>query len=541
MTENLNGTVHGGQRTPLTRRTFIQAITALGGTGAAWGAMSAWGHLATAQTSTPPPLEGGGNGTSVVILGAGPAGLVAGYEMMNKGYDVRILEASDRVGGHVFTVRRGSHTEELGGEPQNCDFDEGQWIDLGAWRIPYAHQAVHHYLREFQIPCVHHTDINMNAYSYMSGIAGPLNERPVRIREIVTDMQGYTSELLAKALDQNMLDAPLSEEDRDAFIDYLVDVGLLSSDDLTYGPNVARGWSALEGAGNQRDVPTAPYSLQDLLPFAQASGGLTPLNNLLHQPVMMKPANGMSQIFEEGFLPQVQQHLTFNAEVHELRQTEDGVEIVYLDKDLGEMSSVSADYCISTIPLPVFIQLPRKDVDNSTLEAMYNGSYLPVGKMGMQFKRRFWEEDDSIYGGLTITNESTIGTISYPTWDYHTQKGVLQSYYNFGNTALEVSRLSPSERIELALEFGSKIHPQYREEFETGFSVAWHHNPYALGGWSSWTPYAREEYYPHLLEPDGRVYFAGDFLGYLPGWMEGAIEASWLQVEKLHQRVSQAG
>ena len=538
MAEVQNGAVTGA---PLTRRRFIQAITALGGTAAAWSAMSAWGHLASAQRTSPPPLEGGGSGTSVVILGAGPAGLVAGYEMMNKGYDVQILEASDRVGGHVFTVRRGTQTNEVGKDPQTCEFDEGEWVDLGAWRIPYVHRSVHHYLREFQIPCVHHTDINMNAYSYMSGISGPLNERPMRIREIVTDMQGYTSELLAKALDQEMLDTPLTEEDRDLFIDYLVEVGLLSRDDLTYGPNTARGWGALEGGVYQRDVPTAPLSLQDLLPFAHASGGLTPFNDLLHQPVMMKPANGMSEIYEGGFQPQVEQHLTFNAEVQEVRQSEDGVEIVYLDKESGETSSVTADYCVSTIPLPVFLQLPQKDVENATLEAMRNAPYFPVGKMGMQFRRRFWEEDDWIYGGLTLTNVPQIGTISYPTWDYHTQKGVLQSYYNFGNAALEVSSLSHQERIELALEFGSKIHPQYREEFESGFSVAWHQMPYALGGWSSWGTYAREQYYSQLVEPDGRIYFAGDYLSHLPGWMEGAIQASWVQIEKLHQRVAQAG
>lgn len=541
MAEPFRGAVRLAEGAPVTRRRFIQAVSALGGTAAAWSAMSAWGHLAAAQETAPPALEGGGDGTSVIILGAGPAGLVAGYELMNAGYNVRILEASDRVGGHVFTVRKGSHVEEIGKDPQVCDFDEGEWVDLGAWRIPYVHQSVHHYLREFQIPCIHHTDINMNAYAYMQGISGPLNERPMRIREVVTDMTGYTSELLAKALDKDLLDTPLTEEDRDAFIDYLVDAGLLSRDDLSYGPNTARDWKEINGAGDTQAIPTEPLPLEDLLPFAQQSGALTPFNNLLHQPVMMKPAKGMSQMYEEGFLPQVEQHLTFHAEVHEVRQTDEGVEIVYLDKQLGTMSTVSADYCISTIPLPVFLQLPQKDVAQETLEAMRNGPYFPVGKMGMQFKRRFWEEDDWIYGGLTFTNMPEIGTISYPTWDYHSRKGVLQAYYNFGNTALKVSSLSPQDRIELALELGSKIHPQYRDEFETGFSVNWHLQPYALGGWSSWSSTAREEYYPRLLEPDGRIYFSGDFLGYVPGWMEGAIQASWRQINLLHQRVVQGG
>jgi monoamine oxidase len=40
-----------------------------------------------------------------------------------------------------------------------------------------------------------------------------------------------------------------------------------------------------------------------------------------------------------------------------------------------------------------------------------------------------------------------------------------------------------------------------------------------------------------MLEPDGRIYFAGAYLSQLTGWMQGAIEAAWIQVEALHQRV----
>ncbi|MDQ3692889.1 MAG: flavin monoamine oxidase family protein [Chloroflexota bacterium] len=528
-----------GRRGPITRRRFIQAVAAVGGTTAAWSAMSAWGHLAEAKQTAPPTLPGESSGARIIILGAGPAGLVAGYELGRKGYDVQILEADDRVGGHVFTVRRGSRTHELGGEEQICDFDEGQWYDAGAWRIPYVHRGIHHYLREFQIPTIHHTDINMNAYSYVSGIRGPLNERPVRLREAIVDMRGYTAELLAKGLNQDQLDQELSQEDRDAFIAYLISVGLLSADDLSYQPNVARGWSGLDLAADQREVPTAPFPLEDLLPFAEAAGDLTPLGDLLHQPVMQKPANGMSQIFEEGFQPQLADRLTLGAEVREVRQSESGVEIIYFNKSTGETNTATADYCISTIPLSVLNRM-RTDLSGPIQEAIQGSAYSAVGKLGLQFGRRFWEEDDWIYGGLTITNVPEIGTISYPTWDYHTPKGVLQGYYNFGNTAMTVSRLSLQDRIELGLEFGSKIHPQYRQEYEAGFSVAWHRMPYAMGGWAGWSDYAKQHFYPRLFEPDGRIYFAGDFMSQIPGWIEGAIQAAWLQIDKLHQRVMQA-
>src|SRR5699024_9776652 len=149
------------------------------------------------------------------------------------------------------------------------------------------------------------------------------------------------------------------------------------------GPNGARGVSAIDGGVFHHEVPTSPIPLEDWLPFISASGNLTPFGELLHQPVMMKPVNGMSEIYESGFYPHVEDSLTFQAEVREIHQSDNGVEIVYLDKNSGDTHTVKADYCVSTLPLGVFVQLPKKDVSQDTLEAMRNLPYFPVGKIGL--------------------------------------------------------------------------------------------------------------------------------------------------------------
>jgi monoamine oxidase len=160
-------------------------------------------------------------------------------------------------------------------------------------------------------------------------------------------------------------------------------------------------------------------------------------------------------------------------------------------------------------------------------------------RMGMQFKRRFWEEDDWIYGGQSFFNNSKMGIIGYPNSDYMASKGVLLGFYNFGNDAINISRLSLKDREEFALEWGSKIHPTYRQDFESSFSVAWHRMPYSLGAWPSYTTRTRQQYYPTLLEPDGRIYLVGEHLSYVNAWQEGAFQAAWVQVPKLHERVMQ--
>jgi monoamine oxidase len=70
----------------------------------------------------------------VVVLGAGLAGLAAGYELARAGHEVKVLEAQERPGGRVLTLRT---------------FDEGLYGDAGAARIPDGHEWVLRYVKEF--------------------------------------------------------------------------------------------------------------------------------------------------------------------------------------------------------------------------------------------------------------------------------------------------------------------------------------------------------------------------------------------------------
>jgi len=73
----------------------------------------------------------------VLIIGAGLSGLIAGYELDKKGFDVAIFEAQSRPGGRVLTFRQ---------------FDEGLYADAGAARIPRDHDLTLKYVNEFSLP-----------------------------------------------------------------------------------------------------------------------------------------------------------------------------------------------------------------------------------------------------------------------------------------------------------------------------------------------------------------------------------------------------
>src|SRR5687768_14408806 len=177
----------------MTRRHFLERFGAVGGSTLVMGAMTSW-ELMGAQAGPRPVLTGRPNGTKVLVLGAGISGLIVGYELGKLGYDYRILEARDRVGGVAWTVRKGTeHTEIDGGERQVCTFDPGMYLNAGPWRIPHFHTAALGYCKELGVPLQIFINEADAAYLYYEGKdVGPLAGRRVRLREVKADLIGYT-------------------------------------------------------------------------------------------------------------------------------------------------------------------------------------------------------------------------------------------------------------------------------------------------------------------------------------------------------------
>src|SRR6516164_3259784 len=133
----------------ITRRTLLEQIGAVGGISAAYMAMEALGLAiptpANAEHFALPVRSG--NGKSVVILGAGVAGLVSAYELQRVGYRVTVLEARDRIGGRVWTIRGGERIVQTGRSDQRAEFEPGLYFNAGAARIPSSHRAILGYAR----------------------------------------------------------------------------------------------------------------------------------------------------------------------------------------------------------------------------------------------------------------------------------------------------------------------------------------------------------------------------------------------------------
>ena len=519
----------------LTRRAFLYRAAAAGGTGLLLRTLSAWGADIGSRTDGPLLLQGSGKGKTVIILGAGLAGMTAAYELGKLGYDCRILEARSFAGGRCQSARRGTTIKEFGGESQTCDFDEGLYINHGPWRIPYHHRSTLHYTKLFGVPLEIMVNDNDTSYVYHEG-QGPLANRRLRQVEVKADMRGHVAELLAKAVKDNRLDTELTGDDKNLLLDYLVHEGDLSRTDLQYRGNPGRGYKVKPGAGIDPGpgIPSDPLEFHDLL--GSKLGKLySAVQEFDQQATMFQPVGGMDRI-AKAFEKEVGRTIRYETVVRAIRQRDDGVTVEYRDAS-GAMGSIDGAFCLCTIPLAILGGIDN-NFSPAFKQAVKSVAYAPVGKIGLQMKRRFWEEDDFIYGGHVHTDAHAIGAISLPSTGWQSQKGVLLGYYQFGGDAAEISALSPKERMDFALAAGQKIFPTYRESCESAFSVAWHRVPYSLGGWAEWSPTARKETYPLLWEGEGRVLLAGEHMSYLPGWQAGAIESAWQQIARIHQRLS---
>jgi monoamine oxidase len=530
----------GDGSSSLSRRQLLRMIGATAGSAAMYQAMSSLGFAAESTYRGPIDLQGAPRGASVLILGAGMAGLTAAYELRNAGYKVQLLEYNVRPGGRNWTLRGGDRYTEMGGHTQQCEFDKDLYINPGPWRIPYHHHGMMHYTKLLGIPLEPFFQVNYNAYLHSSQAFGG---KPQRYREVKADYQGHIAELLAKATRQNSLDATVTKEDQEMLLESLRQWGALDSD-YAYTASGAssdrRGYEKNPGGGlSARPIPSKPMALHDVLDSGLWSG-VANGDTFDMQTALFQPAGGMGRI-GEAFARELGSVIRYNAKVTEIHQDERGVTVAFTDsREPGAPQTVRADWCLCTIPLPILAQIPM-NVGQAMASAISAVPYAAAIKAGLQFKRRFWEEDEKIFGGITYT-DLPIMNIGYPNTGFQSGgKGVLLGAYVWGLRAMEFTAMPPPERLKKVIDYGSQIHPQYHKEFENGVAVAWHRVPFTMGCFGMWTAATREKHYDDLCEIDGRIALAGEHASFLGGWQEGAVTSALDAIARLHQRAVAQG
>jgi monoamine oxidase len=555
----------------VTRRRFLEGIGLAGGSAALYETMTALGLINLPEAWAGPPQlpAGSGAGKKVVILGAGIAGLTAAYELRNAGYGVQIIELTERAGGRNHSARRGTVLVEKNEKGQTlkqvCKFDEGLYLNLGPGRLPYHHRRVLHYCRELGVALeIYVMETMANLFQSDKHFGG----QPKIRRQIANDVQGYISEMLAKAVSQNALNDELSGEDRNRLLCLLKNFGDLGENKTCAkcGKEKCQNCNKTcqDCAGCNRECDTCfkyTGSTRDgceITVYKPCSPGeKLALRELLSsefwryrfyqsfeyewQPTLFQPVGGMDKIVD-GFLRKVGRLIQYQTEVLKIETRDNGVTVTVRDLKTGVRSNINADYCISNIPLPILSKIKNNNFGDDFSKAIETCVYDPTCKLGWQANRRFWEDNkNQIYGGISYTDDP-ITQMWYPSYDYFTKNGTLTGVYNYDHDAIAFGNMSLEERIRVARKGAVKFHPEFADTnlvpSDKAVSIAWQNIPNQGGGWANWDPNSDDhaKAYRRLLRPDRRFYIAGDQVSQLPGWQEGAMESAQHVVEQIGGR-----
>ena len=502
----------------LTRRSLLTQLGAVGGASAVFLGMEALG-LTFATPAGAKDFElpkHSGQGRSVIVLGAGIAGLVAAYELQRAGYQVTVLEARDRVGGRVWTVRGGDRIEHIGRPDQRAAFDRGLYFNAGAARIPSSHHLILDYARRFGVPM--EVFVNSNR-----GAGWDFGGRVVRERRMVGDMLGRVGEMLAKAIDSRALDQEMPKGELEMFRQFLALYAGLDRRGR-YRPDGRSGFTVEPGGYAHAPAPLPPMPLKDLLPRTSAPFGSAAMPYLFEhvfdmQAPMLQPAGGMDRI-AEAIYAQVKPSVRMRTPVTAIRRSGERVRIEH------GAGATEADYCVCTLPANLLARIPS-DFSPAKRAALQGIDYLKSVKVAFE-SPRFWERDDHLYGGLAWTDRLNENVI-YPSEQFHSDKGVLVAAYCAGWTNPDnpdrFANLSHDERLRISRDSIEALHPGKSRLLSKGVTVGWGLVPWSEGVGAigpNWDADNRTARYAELLKPEGPIVFAGEHLSYVGLWQEGA-------------------
>ena len=451
-----------------------------------------------------------GHPSKVIVVGAGMAGLVAAYELQRAGHDVTVLEAQQRVGGRILTLR----------EP----FSEGLYAEAGAMRIASTHKLTRSYIEKFGLQTREFTKASANAFFHFGGRRHLWSEVERDPDSLGLDLAGPNGDQTILQLWEETIRATAERVEADGgYWDELVS---------QYGD-----YSIYDFLKSQQ------CSAESITCFALAAGFEGVLScsfvELLrvevdwHGADMLHISGGMD-LLPSAFLPEMQSRLRFGAEMVALDYTSESVTVHYMTT--SGLDQVMGDFAILTVPFPVlrFVDM-LKPFSAAKQMAIRQLHYVDATKVMIEYRRRFWEEDDGIFGGVTVT-DLPLRLVYYPNHGRETRRGVLMASYTWEEDARRWGALSDGERVVQASRFLSEIHPQATREFEGGVSKVWGDDKFAGGAFAFFAPGQEAMLYRHIMIPEGPIHFAGEHASLKHAWVEGAVESGLRAAQEVHER-----
>lgn len=481
------------------------------------------------------------HGSEVAIIGAGMAGMTAAYELMKLGLKP-VIHESRRIGGRLHS------------EPFQCA--EGIVAELGGMRFPRSSTGFYHYLdlfgletRPFPNPLDRFTPSTVIDLEGRPVYAEKLDDLPPLLREV--------GDAWHEALEQDASFSAMQEAIRNrdtARIKAIWNELIPIWDDRTFYGFIANSEAFRKHSFRHLEVfgqvgfgtggwdTDFPNSMLEILRVAYTNcdedqhfvmGGVEQVPRKLwkHSP------NGMAH-WPRGTNLEGLHSGAPRPGVARLERASDG-KVTVVDRWGDRRHYDAALVTCQSWLLTTHIDTDERLFSQKVWMALDRTRYMQSAKTFIMVDRPFWKDKDPVTGrdtlSMTLTDRLTRGTYLFDLGD--DRPGVICLSYSWMSDALKMLPLPVDKRVQLALDTLSKIYPTVdirKHIVGDPITVSWEDDPNFLGAFKGALPghyrYNHRMYCQFMqdeMPPEQRgIFLAGDDVGWIPGWVEGAVQTS---------------
>lgn len=480
----------------------------------------------------------------VGIIGAGIAGLVAGFELKKLGHNVKLYEVNNRIGGRIYT-------HEFGGNYK---------AELGAMRIPSEHDATLHYVEEFGLKKRKFINHNGNAFYYVKGLKTRINawQNIANVFDLSPHEQGVEPNQLLRNFMNHAYEQISQKQQSELYSSAKISTDIVKRYEFH---------SFLQEALNSKSIDSFSQSAFD---FVSAISGLSQYQHASFLEVLIDYFglfNSEQWELEQGMesltlalAEQVgHENIYINHKVSKIRinRIENEVMLHFTDRKNNNPLCDSFDFVICTVPAPATSRIEfSPKLSSSKSNALRKVSYASSSKTVFLVKERIWELKDGIAGGGSFTDElmqqcwypSDNGIKDIKAESYKPRnlslsrsKSVFTASYTWGSNARHIASLKDDEKLEVILKTLEKIHPGISKLILDVKHHSWDEQEGIGGGaFAYFAPGDHSRYMDLMQSPypneEPKVFFAGEHLDVVHAWIQGAIQSS---VKAIHQLLSE--
>jgi len=443
----------------------------------------------------------------VIVLGAGLAGLSAAIELDDRGHDVQVIEAQERPGGRVQTLR----------DP----LSPGLYIDAGAMAFSDGCADVLRLAERFAVP-YRSLEPLLAKYERSSALFHLRGRRlfgspgaPVDWPYQLTDeerqlgrwgiIQRYLLEPYERA-DLSLGDDGLPRWTREADGQCLADL--------------MRERGASDGA-----IELVQYTFwfgEGIFDVAAPACLFTDIELFYRGQDQLGFVGGTDRL-PEAIAAHLGDRIAYGAEVVKVGRDERGVHVAVRRR--GAIEQIDADAAVCALPFSVLRGVEMEPALSESKSGCVNGlAYTPVTRVFLEVRNRFWEREGVI--GPAYTDLPILRVQEQPVLDQDAAGGraVLEAHLG-GDFAARFDQMTATDRLATTLAEMERVHPGTGAQLVRAVEKSWADDPWARGAYSVYRPGQLTRWLPAAQAPEGRLTFAGEHTSLYLGSMEGAIES----------------